>query len=181
MSETDSDPSVSGAVTALLAAYKNASSIVESIKKQCKASGIPAPSDALEESLQEGYWEIEKIEAQGMRRFGAAFEKGDGRLNPKTSLMIRESALKLAPDIAFGTIRDLTIELQSSFLALACRNEDSIDFEACVDATIGVRLRAVNILNELYLRQQRPSASRPESEVMVSPTFRRLQSRCPTH
>ena len=79
MTEADLGPAVIGAVNALVAAYKYAGSIVENIKEQRKARGASPPNDALEESLQEGHWEIEKITAQGVQRFGSGFERGDGQ------------------------------------------------------------------------------------------------------
>jgi hypothetical protein len=78
MSEAEVGPAVTGAVTALIAAYKTAGSIVDNIKEQRKARGALPPSDELEDALQEGHWEIEKIQAQGIQRFGAAYEQGDG-------------------------------------------------------------------------------------------------------
>ena len=78
MSNPELGPAVVGAVTALVAAYKHAGSIVDNIKEQRKVKGALPPSDELEEALQEGHWEIEKIQAQGVQKFGAAFEQGDG-------------------------------------------------------------------------------------------------------
>lgn len=83
MSGPEPSPAVVSAVTALVAAYKNASSIVDYIKDQRKANGAVPPTDELEEALQEGQWEIEKIQAQGVQRFGPAFEQGDGKCYPK--------------------------------------------------------------------------------------------------
>jgi aconitase B len=78
MSDPELGPAVMGAVAALVGAYKNAGSIVENLKEQRKSRGALAPPDELEEALQEGHWEIEKIQAQGIQRFGSAFEQGDG-------------------------------------------------------------------------------------------------------
>ncbi len=78
MSSSEPGPVVMSAVTALVAAYKDAGAIVENIKEQRKARGALSPSDELEEVLQEGCWEIEKIQTHGLQRFGAAFEQGDG-------------------------------------------------------------------------------------------------------
>ncbi|KIW66096.1 hypothetical protein PV04_08300 [Phialophora macrospora] len=151
MSEAGLGPAVVGAVTALIAAYKNAGSIVDNIKEQRKARGALPPSDELEEAIQEGHWEIEKIQAHGVQRFGAAYEQGD--------------------DIAYRALRDLTIEVQSAFLTLAGRDDGAINFEPCIDSAIGARLRAVNILNDLYLRQQKcaRSKSTTASDVSTSP------------
>ena len=79
MSDPELGPAVIGAVTALVASYKNAGFIVENIKKQRKARGAQPPPDQLQEALQEGYWEIEKIQAQGEQKFGTAFAQGDGQ------------------------------------------------------------------------------------------------------
>lgn len=70
---------VVGAVAALITAYKDGGSIVGSIKERRKAKGALPPSVALEESLQEGQEEIERIAAKGIQRFGTEFEQGDGR------------------------------------------------------------------------------------------------------
>ncbi|KAJ9610756.1 hypothetical protein H2200_005533 [Cladophialophora chaetospira] len=132
MSGSEPGPAVTGAVTALVAAYKHASSIVDNIKEQRKARGALPPNDELEEALQDGQWEIEKIQAQGVQRF----------------------------DMAYRALQDLIIEVQSSFLTLACRDDGLINFDSCLDSAIGARLRAVNILNELYLRQQKRARSK---------------------
>jgi hypothetical protein len=79
MTSSDLGPAVMSAVKALVAAYKNAGSIVENIKEQRAARGASPPCDELEEALQEGHWEIENIQAKGVQRFGAAFEQGDGQ------------------------------------------------------------------------------------------------------
>ncbi|ETI25478.1 hypothetical protein G647_02251 [Cladophialophora carrionii CBS 160.54] len=157
MSEAELGPAVLGAVTALIAAYKNAGSIVDNIKEQRKARGAPPPSDELEEALQEGHWEIEKIQAQGVQRFGAAYEQGD--------------------DIAYRALRDLTIEVQSAFLTLAGKDDGTISFEPCIDSAIGARLRAVNILNDLYLRQQKRARSKSNTASDVSTSPRASQTK----
>ena len=81
MSSPEPGPVVMSAVIALIAAYKDAGSIVENIKEQRRARGNPLPSDELEETLHEGCREIEKIQAHGVQKFGAAFEQGDGSLH----------------------------------------------------------------------------------------------------
>ncbi|KIX99711.1 uncharacterized protein Z520_04347 [Fonsecaea multimorphosa CBS 102226] len=149
MSGAEIGIAVIGAVAALITAYKDAGAIVENIKERRKAKGALPPSVALEESIQEGHQEIEKITAKGIRRFGPTFEQGD--------------------DIAHRALQTLTIEVQASFLhhlMLASKDDNVIDFEACIDSAIAARLRAVTILNELYLRQQKPSS--PNSEVRMS-------------
>lgn len=80
MSEPELGPAVSGAVSALINAYKNAGFILENIKEQRRARGASCPSDDLEDALQEGHREIEKISARGIQRFSAGFEQGDGKL-----------------------------------------------------------------------------------------------------
>jgi hypothetical protein len=82
MSDGDLAPAVIGAVRALVAAYKNAGSIVENIKEQRKARGASSPPDELEEALQEGHCEIEKIQTKGVQRFHTTFEQGDGQSYP---------------------------------------------------------------------------------------------------
>ncbi|OQU99457.1 hypothetical protein CLAIMM_05088 [Cladophialophora immunda] len=149
MSGAEIGIAVIGAVAALITAYKDAGAIVENIKERRKAKGALPPSVALEESIQEGHQEIEKITAKGIQRFGPTFEQGD--------------------DIAHRALQSLTIEVQASFLhhlMLASRDDNVIDFEACIDSAIAARLRAVTILNELYLRQQKPSS--PNSEVRIT-------------
>lgn len=78
MSGAEIGIAVIGAVAALITAYRDAGSIVENIKERRKARGTLPPSVALEESLQEGHHEIEKITAKGIQRFGKEFEQGDG-------------------------------------------------------------------------------------------------------
>ncbi len=69
---------VVGAVAALITAYKDAGGIVGNIKERRRAKGALPPSIALEQSLQEGQEEIERITAKGIQRFGTEFEQGDG-------------------------------------------------------------------------------------------------------
>ncbi|KIW93843.1 uncharacterized protein Z519_05158 [Cladophialophora bantiana CBS 173.52] len=156
MSGAEIGIAVIGAVAALITAYKDAGAIVENIKERRKAKGALPPSVALEESLQEGHQEIEKITAKGIQRFGPTFEQGD--------------------DIAHRALQSLTIEVQASFLhhlMLASKDDSVIDFEACIDSAIEARLRAVTILNELYLRQQKPSSpvSEPTYGLSVNPNL----------
>ncbi|KAK4943552.1 hypothetical protein LTR10_016846 [Elasticomyces elasticus] len=142
---------VVGAVAALITAYKDGGSIVNNIKARRKAKGALPPSVALEESLQEGQEEIERIAAKGIQRFGTEFEQGD--------------------DIAHRALQALTIEVQASFLhhlTLASKDDNMTDFETCIDSAIEARLKAVTILNELYIRQQKRSSLRSEPDLSVS-------------
>ncbi|KIX03431.1 uncharacterized protein Z518_06983 [Rhinocladiella mackenziei CBS 650.93] len=151
MSGAEIGIAVIGAVAALITAYRDAGTIVENIKERRKAKGALPPSVALEESIQEGHQEIEKITAKGIQRFGSDFEQGD--------------------DIAHRALQSLTIEVQASFLhhlTLASKDDNVTNFEACIDSAIEARLRAVTILNELYLRQQKRSSLQSEPEVTVA-------------
>lgn len=78
MSGAEIGIAVIGAVAALISAYKDAGSIVENIKERRRVKGALQPSVALEQSIQEGHQEIEKITAKGIQRFGSDFEHGDG-------------------------------------------------------------------------------------------------------
>lgn len=78
MSGVEIGIAVIGAVAALVTAYRDAGGIVQSIKERRKAKGALPPSIALQESLEEGHQEIEKITAKGIQRFGTGFEQGDG-------------------------------------------------------------------------------------------------------
>lgn len=78
MSGVEIGIAVIGAVAALVTAYKDAGGIVAKIKERRNARGALPPSVALEESLDEGHQEIERITAKGIKRFGADFEQGDG-------------------------------------------------------------------------------------------------------
>ncbi|EXJ86804.1 hypothetical protein A1O3_03758 [Capronia epimyces CBS 606.96] len=148
MSGVEIGIAVIGAVAALITAYKDAGGIVRNIKERRKARGGLPPSVALQESLDEGYQEIEKITAKGVKRFGSGFEQGD--------------------DIAHRALQSLTIEVQASLLrhlTLASKDDTVTDFEACIDSAIEARLKAVTILNELYLRQQKRASLLAEPEV----------------
>ncbi|KIW10448.1 hypothetical protein PV08_11412 [Exophiala spinifera] len=141
MSGVEIGIAVIGAVAALVTAYKDAGGIVGNIKARRKTKGALPPSFALEESLKEGQEEIERITAKGIRRFGSDFEQGD--------------------DIAYRALQALIIEVQATFLhhlVTAGKDDEFVDFESCIDSAIEARLRAVTILNELYLRQQRRSS-----------------------
>ena len=72
----------------------------------------------------------------------------------------RQPDPNILTDLAYRALRDLTIEVQSSFLTLAGRDDGSINFDNCLDSAIGARLRAVNILNDLYLRQSKKARAR---------------------
>ncbi|EHY53711.1 hypothetical protein HRR83_003926 [Exophiala dermatitidis] len=151
MSGVEIGIAVIGAVAALVTAYKDAGGIVAKIKERRNARGALPPSVALEESLDEGHQEIERITAKGIKRFGADFEQGD--------------------DIAHRALQSLTIEVQASLLrhlTLAVKDDSVTDFEACIDSAIEARLKAVTILNELYLRQQRRFSGQREPEDRVS-------------
>jgi len=141
---------VVGAVAALITAYKDAGGIVGNIKDRRKAKGALPPSIALEQSLQEGQEEIERITAKGIQRFGTEFEQGD--------------------DIAHRALQALTIEVQATFLhhlVMASKDDNVTDFELCIDSAIEARLKAVTILNELYLRQQKRSSLRIEPDLQI--------------
>ncbi|KAH0839158.1 hypothetical protein AYO21_05578 [Fonsecaea monophora] len=158
MSGTELGIAVIGAVVALITAYKDAGSIVENIKESRKAKGASPPSLALEESLQEGHQEIEKITAKGIQRFGSSFEQGDGEHHSGFVPFAGVPLTSCLEDVAHRALQSLTIEVQASFLRhlmLASKDDDIMDFEACIDSAITARLRAVTILNELYLRQQK--------------------------
>ncbi|KAG9773562.1 hypothetical protein KCU88_g5708, partial [Aureobasidium melanogenum] len=151
MSGVEIGIAVIGAVAALVTAYKDAGGIVAKIKERRNARGALPPSVALEESLDEGHQEIERITAKGIKRFGADFEQGD--------------------DIAHRALQSLTIEVQASLLrhlTLAVKDDSVTDFEACIDSAIEARLKAVTIFNELYLRQQRRFSGQREPEDRVS-------------
>ncbi|KAK5204711.1 hypothetical protein LTR41_009567 [Exophiala xenobiotica] len=141
---------VVGAVAALITAYKDAGGIVGNIKDRRKAKGALPPSIALEQSLQEGQEEIERIAAKGIQRFGTEFEQGD--------------------DIAHRALQALTIEVQATFLhhlVMASKDDNVTDFELCIDSAIEARLKAVTILNELYLRQQKRSSLSIEPDLQI--------------
>ncbi|KAK6366467.1 uncharacterized protein PV06_02548 [Exophiala oligosperma] len=150
MSGVEIGIAVVGAIAALITAYKDAGGIVGNIKARRKAKGALPPSFALEESLKEGQEEIERITAKGIQRFGTDFEQGD--------------------DIAYGALQALTIEVQATFLhhlVIAGKNDDFTDFESCIDSAIEARLKAVTILNELYLRQQKRSSLVNEPNLQI--------------
>ncbi|OAP56454.1 hypothetical protein AYL99_09633 [Fonsecaea erecta] len=150
MSGAEIGVAVVEAAAALVTAYKDAGAIVENIKEKRRAKGALPPSVALEEALREGYEEIEKITAKGIQRFGQPFEQGD--------------------DIAYRALQSLTIEIQASFLhhlMLASNNDNVVDFETCIDSAIDARLRAVSILSELYLRQQKRPSAKAESRTVL--------------
>ena len=86
MSGAEIGIAVIGAVAALITAYRDAGSIVENIKERRKAKGALPPSVALEESLEEGHQEIEKITAKGVQRFGTDFEQGDGKFSQQLAI-----------------------------------------------------------------------------------------------
>ena len=70
---------VVGCVAALVSAYHNGSSIVESIKAKRRRRNVPQPTVLLEQSLQRGPTEVIKAKDDGLNRYGSAFARGDGK------------------------------------------------------------------------------------------------------
>jgi hypothetical protein len=66
-------------VAGLIQAYDAGSRIVKQIKARRQAHDALPPSDLLEESIEKGKREIEKVVADGNQRFGPSFEEGDSR------------------------------------------------------------------------------------------------------
>jgi hypothetical protein len=87
MSEAETSPFVAEAVDALIAAYDNAADLIENIKEKRKVRRAPPLDDALEEAVQDGHFEIQNIQARGVRKYGASFEQGDGMFRMSTSLL----------------------------------------------------------------------------------------------
>ena len=67
-----------GCVAAVVSAYHNGSTIVETIKKKRRKRNIPEPTVQLEESLHRGFTDIVTARDDGVNRYGSAFEMGDG-------------------------------------------------------------------------------------------------------
>lgn len=75
-------------------------------------------------------------------------------------------------DLALSALQSLTIEVQASFLkhlTEASKDDTVTDFSECIDSAITARLRAVAILNELFLRQQQQDRAKVEPSSTASP------------
>lgn len=69
-------------VAGLIQAYDSGTRIVRQIKARRQAHGALPPSDLLEQSIEQGKREIQKVVEDGKQRFGPSFEEGDGESPP---------------------------------------------------------------------------------------------------
>ena len=66
-------------VAAIVSAYKDGAEVIRGIKdKRKKGRGHP-PTDELENSLNRGARAVEEAQQDGLKKFGVAFQYGDGK------------------------------------------------------------------------------------------------------
>ena len=150
---------VIGVVAALVTAFKDSSTIANSIKQRRKnKEGALPPTDELEEALAEGEHEIQKAAAVGIRKFGPAFVEEDREFRfhqAQKPLLMNAVEAKVA-------LQTVVIEVQASLLrdlTLAVQDDSVTDFSDVIDASTEARMKAVNILTGLYLRKKQQVSS----------------------
>ncbi|KAL8982063.1 MAG: hypothetical protein Q9177_005387, partial [Variospora cf. flavescens] len=122
-------------VAAVVSAYRDGGAIVDRIKQKRLAKQAPPPTRLLEASLARGSAAVEEAKENGIERFGDRYAAGDS--------------------IAVNSLKDIVIDLQGSLikhLRKAQEDDDMTDFTILVDASDIGRIRAVIVLNELYMR-----------------------------
>ena len=94
--------SVIACVAAIVSAYKDGAQIIQRIKdKRKKGQGHP-PTEELENSLNRGARAVEEAQEDGIKKFGAAFQYGDGKSDCfLLSLSLRCSSLRPAGITAY--------------------------------------------------------------------------------
>lgn len=118
-----------------MSAYRDGGAIVDRIKQKRLAKQAPPPTRLLEASLARGSAAVEEAKENGIERFGDRYAAGDS--------------------IAVNSLKDIVIDLQGSLikhLRKAQEDDDMTDFTILVDASDIGRIRAVIVLNELYMR-----------------------------
>ena len=63
-----------GCVAGLIQAYEAASKIVSTIKRKRRERLAPPPSEFLEDAIEEGKRDVQRLLDKGQRRFGPAFQ-----------------------------------------------------------------------------------------------------------
>nr|POE93290.1 hypothetical protein CFP56_19302 [Quercus suber] len=132
-------------VAGVISAYKDASIIIQKIKKKRAANRAALPSTLLEESVDQAPEDIEREKQRGIARFGQDFERGD--------------------EIAIIALQGVTIELQRRLLEKlrdAAYDDEVQDFMHLVDVTDVQRDRTVATL---YALKQRLLQAKPIVEV----------------
>jgi len=66
-------------VAGLIQAYDAGTRVIGQIKKRRQARGALPPSDLLEESVQDGREELQKLVEKGSKRYNISYENADGR------------------------------------------------------------------------------------------------------
>ncbi|KAL9019162.1 MAG: hypothetical protein Q9185_003543 [Variospora sp. 1 TL-2023] len=125
----------SAQVAAVVSAYRDGGAIVDRIKQKRLAKQAPPPTRLLEASLARGPAAVEEAKENGIERFGDRYAAGDS--------------------LAVNSLKDIVIDLQGSVikhLRQAHEDDDMTDFTILVDASDIGRIRAVTVLNELYMR-----------------------------
>lgn len=139
---------VIGVVASLIAAFKDSSSIANAIKqrRKSKPDALP-PTFQLEEALAAGEQEIQRVAADGIRKYGHEWVEDD--LEAKVALQA------IVIEVQASMLKDLRIAVQ----------DDSVtDFADVIEVSTEARMKAVNILTGLYLRKNK-QASSPAVEV----------------
>ncbi|KAL8653275.1 MAG: hypothetical protein Q9210_002202, partial [Variospora velana] len=123
------------AMSHVVSAYRDGGAIVDRIKQKRLAKQAPPPTRLLEASLARGSTAVEEAKENGIERFGDRYAAGDS--------------------LAVNSLKDIVIDLQGSLirhLRQAQEDDDMTDFTILVDASDIGRIRAVTVLNELYMR-----------------------------
>ena len=154
MSGVEIGIAVVSAVAALIAAYKDGNKIADRIKKKrAKKGGLP-PTSELEKALKDGEDGIKRARDEG-----------------KDVKVDTEAAMAL---------KDLVIEVQGTLLhqlAEAEQDDSVTDFEDTIRTAVKTRRKAINVLNDLYLRteeKEEKAKQETEKEVAHSVPERRL-------